>query len=267
MPIDRTNWFVKPQENAITTNTAAHVTRTKCCKAASAPQTEENTGRLLATLQSTEKTLLRLLSATQEQIRSLEDGKNASADQNLSLSFTTTFAQNTIRLQNLVYQYSRSNWLSPLSAFTQMDNGSNPLDVGVQIDQDGILIYSPYLPPRGQTSRDLITDQIQAALCRHTNIPSWPHYHIAFTHIYHPSCPARDPDNYNYKPTIDAIAFALCKPDSSAFCSLSMDGWASETLFPGVYIRVFENTKKSSDFSVFEKMQSIVPNQDSSAPE
>ena len=117
--------------------------------------------------------------------------------------------------------------------------------VAVHTSQEQVLIFLPYLPKRNRAKHAPVNEILAAEIPFH-RFPKWSRWSASFTHLY----PAttrnipKDVDNYDYKRTIDLLAYALGTSDNALNYSMSMQTVFSDILPPGVYIQL---RPKSSD--------------------
>ena len=128
---------------------------------------------------------------------------------------------------------------------------SEKSQIYLDVQTDLIRIYLPYLPRRGEGYEAPVNKMLAAKIYATSKAVSWPKWTAAFVHVY-PTASRRIPkdvDNFDYKKTIDLLAFLVGSSDNACNYSMCMDTIFSDSLRSGVYIRI---TPKSSVFSTFD---------------
>ena len=124
--------------------------------------------------------------------------------------------------------------------------------------EDQVLIWLPTLPAKGKETSSHLYSEFCELLDAHEfhHFESW---HCDFFHVFtppHSGCilGAKDPDNYPYKPFIDALALRLRTADSAFRFSYSAYNLISKKANPGCYIRIVKRSTKVGFFTGFEDL-------------
>lgn len=127
--------------------------------------------------------------------------------------------------------------------------------VTVTYHSGALLVYMPSFPKKGQGNTALVNQMLAAELLAMTDMPSWPKWQAAFYHVY-PSGTSdipKDVDNYDYKKTIDLLAYAVRSSDSSLNFSMKMDTVFTDVVESGVYIHVMKKSSELPDFALWQR--------------
>ena len=156
----------------------------------------------------------------------------------LDLEFAKDFTNLLAQLETAFFQVAPCLKQTPVAMsqdIAEADSNSIPIFV----DEDQLLIHTPYLPPRNVTQLHLYTEILAARLAI-TELPHWNRWHADICQVF-PSDRirfARDADNSDYKQLIDTLALYLRTTDAAGHFSMTADVIADDSLDPGTYIRV-----------------------------
>lgn len=180
--------------------------------------------------------------------------QNASAGLpiNLRLSYAKQFASTLSKLEQTLCSYI-ANYSSPneIWEYIAANKDCRQEEVCLRIQESEVLVYLPYLPKRGKGYSSPVNHMLAAKIYSSRKDVRWTKWNAAFYHVYPMSTSRipKDVDNYDYKRTIDLLAFLVGSSDNSLNYSMSMDTILTDKIRQGVYIRL---TPKSSGFPEFD---------------
>lgn len=231
----------------------ANSANTKDQKQYEDPEPRVNEEMALEAMTEIQSILAKAATMTQEEIAAVRSGASTIANGALPNAYATTMANILVRLENMLYVFSDYAQYDSLAVwgFIQDHKGADCSKVEVQIRENKIVLKIPYLPKRNHGTNAVVNDMLAAVIYRHRDFPHWPKWRATFFHVYPTKTSGipRDVDNYDYKKTIDLLAFALDSADNA----LNFDIGGKHTVFtddlsPGVYIEVTQKEEKSSKF-------------------
>ena len=124
--------------------------------------------------------------------------------------------------------------------------------------EDQVLIWLPTLPSKGRDTNSHLYSEF-CELLRTYEFHHFESWHCDFFHVFTPpdsGCilGAKDPDNYPYKPFIDALALRLRTADSAFRFSYSAYNLISKKANPGCYVHITKRATKVGFFTGFEDL-------------
>lgn len=173
------------------------------------------------------------------------------ANEALPATYAYNASMSVIRLERLLYTYTDTARFNRFSVWQYINahKKTNCEKVGLQISDDLIIFRIPYLPRRHCGNNAVVNHMLAAKIFQHTGFPKWQCWTAVFHHVYPTNTKdiPRDIDNYDYKKTIDLIAYALGASDN-AFCfDMSMRTVFTDNLTRGVYIEVRPKSSENEE--------------------
>ncbi len=163
----------------------------------------------------------------------------------------------TSEIEQLLYAFTDNTSLDLYETLRYFKKNQNAPRgrVSVTYHKEGLFVYLPSLPRKGQGNTALVNQMLAAELLAMTDMPSWPKWQAAFYHVYPPGNPdiPKDVDNYDYKKTIDLLAYAVRSSDSSLNFSMKMDTVFTDVVESGVYIHVMKKSSELPDFALWQR--------------
>lgn len=196
--------------------------------------------------------LITLAESTHQETKLVRQSASEGLPVNLRLSFTKQFATTLSKLEQTLCSYI-ANCSDPnkIWEYIAASKDHRQEEICLHIQESEILVYLPYLPKRGKGYSSPVNHMLAAKIYSCRTAVRWSKWKAAFYHV-HPTATSRIPkdvDNYDYKRTIDLLAFLVGSSDNSLNYSMSMDTILTDKIRQGVYIRL---TPKSSGFSEFD---------------
>lgn len=222
------------------------------------PETGPDQAVLAEVLEEFLSVLKQTVQLSEEELANVRNGHCPESGA-LPNSYATTMANTLIRLENLLYVYSDTARFDSFAVWSYIRDhrSTNCENVDVQFSENKVVFRIPYLPRRNYGNNAVVNNMLAAKIYQLKNLPVWSKWTATFFHVYPTKTKSvpRDVDNYDYKKTIDLLAFAF----SSADNALNFDIGGKHTIFtdrlvPGVYIEV---TPKSSENEKFPEWKTL----------
>lgn len=161
----------------------------------------------------------------------------------LSLGFAAQITNALLHLENLIYSYEEHAVLEPSEIWRYICNHrfTSCDTVGLQRQEDMLILRIPHMGRKGFGKGSLANKMLSAKIFAEIdNFPTWHNWHADFFHVYPTSTRTmpRDVDNYDYKQTIDLLAFALGTSDNAIHYSMSMRTVFTDEIISGLYIEI-----------------------------
>lgn len=162
-------------------------------------------------------------------------------------------AQETAEIERLLYAYIDNSDLDLYKTLRYLKKHMSATNSTVSVHYDGssLFVYMPTFPSRGLGNDALVNQMLASELLSMTELPSWPKWQAVFYHVYpaNASNIPKDVENYDYKKTIDLLAYAVRSSDNALNFSMMMDTVFTDCVPSGVYIHVTPKSSKKPDFS------------------
>ena len=121
--------------------------------------------------------------------------------------------------------------------------------------EEKVIIWVPRLPNKRASPHNLLTTELRDFL-HDAQLPHFERWHCLFLHIHSAGSGVgvKDVDNYEYKRTIDMLAFALRTKDSADYFSMTMRNYFSDTIPEGCYIYI---TKQPLENAIVTELENL----------
>lgn len=186
--------------------------------------------------------------ATDLNLSILEKRQRFSSLELLPHNYEKTLSTGLAKLNNLFYKFCETNGYNPVRILqhpweSEKDGEIHTVatdTVEIQISGDMAVIKMPYLPKRGTSAHSLANDLLLARFSGMKGLPKWEACHMEVYHVF-PSFVygvAKDVDNYDYKRTIDLLAFFFGFADTARTFTLGLQTVFTDDLESGAYIEI-----------------------------
>lgn len=159
-------------------------------------------------------------------------------------------------LDSLIAAYGASCDYNPNAIWQYIAKQKHYLDnddglVKLKYENEVLYIFMASFPTTNRGNDAIINKILAAQLLKIPEFPVWSKWQASFLHVYptNGKCVVRDCDNYDYKKTIDLIAFAVGSSDNAMHFSMETDSCFNDKYPSGTYIKVSQKNSDSPDFS------------------
>ena len=192
-----------------------------------------------------------------DEMKLLEESAVLGSSASLRAAFGSVVSRRMLRVSGLLYAYGEAAMTDPYILWRMVNKKTEKTSgaVSLKVSDKQVLIYLPYLPKRANRSKEELVNQLLAAkIFASEKRPDWTKWEAVFHHVFPASTrqSARDVDNYDYKNTIDLIAYFVGSSDNALNFSMQMHTYFTDKTASGVYIDVHPKSSVFPDFSSWQ---------------
>lgn len=213
------------------------------------PPSEEDIAAVLQVLTSMESYCRDMADKCTATIEAVKTGQENIVNGSLPKSFSDFMTRTLLSVEGFLYRYADISQFdfNAIRKYNSRKRTGDCSNVSIQYYENKVVIRIPFLPKRNYGNKSVVNQMLAAKLFEETSFPKWERWSAVFYHVYPTKTTKipRDVDNYDYKKTIDLIAFALGTNDNACNYDMKMTTVFTDKLDSGVYIEV---TPKSLEF-------------------